>query len=50
MRIFSLIAVVSFVSSFGPVNVVLAGIDYVNDGGSFTLTSGVLDRDPIARI
>ena len=29
------------------VNVVLAGIDYVNDGGSFTLTSGVLDRDPI---
>ena len=31
----------------GQVNVVLAGIDYVNDGGSFTLTSGVLDRDPI---
>lgn len=31
----------------GQVNVVLTGIDYVNDGGSFTLTSGVLDRDPI---
>jgi NAD(P)-dependent dehydrogenase (short-subunit alcohol dehydrogenase family) len=31
----------------GQVNVVLAGIDYVNDGGSFTLISGVLDRDPI---
>lgn len=31
----------------GQVHVVLAGIDHVNDGGSFTLTSGVLDRDPI---
>lgn len=31
----------------GQVNVVLAGMDHVNDGGSFTLTSGVLDRDPI---
>ncbi len=31
----------------GQVNVVLAGMDYVNDGGSFTLTSGVLDRDPV---
>ena len=31
----------------GQVNVVLAGLDHVNDGGSFTLTSGVLDRDPI---
>lgn len=31
----------------GQVNVVLAGIAHVNDGGSFTLTSGVLDRDPI---
>ena len=29
------------------VNLVLEGIDYVNDGGSFTLTSGVLNRDPI---
>lgn len=31
----------------GQVNVVLAGIDRISDGGSFTLTSGVLDRDPI---
>ena len=31
----------------GQVNLVLAGLDTVADGGSFTLTSGVLDRDPI---
>ena len=31
----------------GQINVVLAGLNYVDDGGSFTLTSGVLDRDPI---
>ncbi|MEM7523841.1 MAG: short chain dehydrogenase [Pseudomonadota bacterium] len=31
----------------GQVNVVLAGLSQINDGGSFTLTSGVLDRDPI---
>ena len=31
----------------GQVNVVLAGLDYVNDAGSFTLTSGILDRDPV---
>ncbi|WP_282607034.1 short chain dehydrogenase [Pelagibius sp. Alg239-R121] len=31
----------------GQVNLILAGLNYVNDGGSFTLTSGVLDRDPI---
>ena len=31
----------------GQVNVVLAGVRYLNDGGSFTLTSGVLSRDPI---
>lgn len=31
----------------GQINVVLAGLDYIKDGGSFTLTSGVLDRDPI---
>lgn len=31
----------------GQVNLVLAGIDRLPDGGSFTLTSGVLDRDPI---
>ena len=29
------------------VNLVLEGFDHVNDGGSFTLTSGVLNRDPI---
>ena len=29
------------------VNLVLEGFDYVNDGGSFTLTSGVTNRDPI---
>jgi NAD(P)-dependent dehydrogenase (short-subunit alcohol dehydrogenase family) len=29
------------------VNLVLEGIAYMNDGGSFTLTSGVLNRDPI---
>jgi hypothetical protein len=29
------------------VNLVLEGFDYINDGGSFTLTSGVLNRDPI---
>jgi NAD(P)-dependent dehydrogenase (short-subunit alcohol dehydrogenase family) len=31
----------------GQVNLVLAGMGYVADGGSFTLTSGVLGRDPI---
>ncbi len=31
----------------GQINVMLAGLDHVNDGGSFTLTSGVLNRDPI---
>jgi NAD(P)-dependent dehydrogenase (short-subunit alcohol dehydrogenase family) len=29
------------------VNLVLEGFDYMNDGGSFTITSGVLNRDPI---
>lgn len=29
------------------VNLVLEGLEHVNDGGSFTLTSGVLNRDPI---
>ena len=29
------------------VNLVLEGFDYVNDSGSFTVTSGVLNRDPI---
>jgi len=31
----------------GQINLVLAGLSTVKDGGSFTLTSGVLDRDPI---
>ena len=31
----------------GQVNLVLIGKDHVNDNGSFTLTSGILDRDPI---
>jgi NAD(P)-dependent dehydrogenase (short-subunit alcohol dehydrogenase family) len=31
----------------GQVNLVLIGLPYVNDNGSFTLTSGILDRDPI---
>lgn len=29
------------------VSLVLEGMDYVTDGGSFTLTSGVTNRDPI---
>lgn len=31
----------------GQVNVVRIGLDYVHDKGSFTLTSGVLNQDPI---
>jgi NAD(P)-dependent dehydrogenase (short-subunit alcohol dehydrogenase family) len=31
----------------GQVNLVLIGRDFVSDGGSFTLTSGVLSHDPI---
>jgi NAD(P)-dependent dehydrogenase (short-subunit alcohol dehydrogenase family) len=31
----------------GQVNLVLIGQAFVNDGGSFTLTSGIADRDPI---
>ncbi|NNN05032.1 MAG: short chain dehydrogenase [Elusimicrobia bacterium] len=31
----------------GQVNLVLIGRDFVNDGGSFTLTSGILDTNPI---
>lgn len=33
----------------GQVNLVLLGTRYVNDSGSFTLTSGVLDRDPVLK-
>lgn len=31
----------------GQVNLVLAGMKAINDGGSFTLTSGILSDDPI---
>lgn len=31
----------------GQINVALVGLNYLNDNGSITLTSGVLDRDPI---
>ena len=31
----------------GQVNIVLIGKNYINDAGSFTLTSGVLSHDPI---
>ena len=30
------------------VNLVLEGFDFLNDGGSFTVTSGVTNRDPIS--
>jgi NAD(P)-dependent dehydrogenase (short-subunit alcohol dehydrogenase family) len=33
----------------GQVNVVLAAQHYVNDGGSFTLTSGILANEPIRK-
>lgn len=32
----------------GQVNLVLIGRNYLNEGGSFTLTSGILNVDPIA--
>src|SRR5262245_4140631 len=31
----------------GQVDLVLQGFDYVTDGGSFTLTSGIAERDPV---
>ncbi|MBS0351972.1 MAG: short chain dehydrogenase [Proteobacteria bacterium] len=31
----------------GQVNLVLLGVNYLNEGGSFTLTSGILNQDPI---
>jgi NAD(P)-dependent dehydrogenase (short-subunit alcohol dehydrogenase family) len=31
----------------GQVNLVLLGLPHLSDGGSFTLTSGILDRDPV---
>jgi NAD(P)-dependent dehydrogenase (short-subunit alcohol dehydrogenase family) len=33
----------------GQVNLVLIGREHLRDGGSFTLTTGVLDRDPIVQ-
>lgn len=33
--------------TMGQINLVLAGLTSLAEGGSFTLTSGVLDRDPI---
>lgn len=31
----------------GQVNLILIGLHYINDNGSFTLTSGILNHDPI---
>ena len=31
----------------GQVNLVFEGLKHLNDGGSFTLTSGILSRDPV---
>jgi NAD(P)-dependent dehydrogenase (short-subunit alcohol dehydrogenase family) len=31
----------------GQINLVLLGLDHISDGGSITLTTGVLDRDPV---
>lgn len=33
--------------AMGQINLVLAGMKHISDNGSFTLTSGVLDRDPV---
>lgn len=33
--------------TLGQINLVSVGQHYINDGGSFTLTSGVLNKDPI---
>ncbi|GAB3043666.1 hypothetical protein GCM10027286_02540 [Virgibacillus ainsalahensis] len=33
----------------GQINLVLLGMDHVNDGGSFTLTTGIIMDEPIAR-
>ena len=33
----------------GQVNLVLYGLDHVNENGSFTLTSGISDREPVPR-
>lgn len=31
----------------GQVNIVLVGLEYIQDNGSFTLVSGILDHDPV---
>ncbi len=31
----------------GQINLVLLGMDYINEGGSFTLTTGIMMDDPI---
>jgi len=31
----------------GQINLILLGLPYINDAGSFTLTSGILNHDPI---
>jgi NAD(P)-dependent dehydrogenase (short-subunit alcohol dehydrogenase family) len=31
----------------GQINLVLEGLKHIADGGSFTVTSGILDRDPV---
>lgn len=31
----------------GQVNLVMAGLSFINDAGSFTLTSGILSHDPV---
>lgn len=33
----------------GQINLVLLGLNYVNDGGSFTLTTGIMMDDPVAQ-
>lgn len=33
----------------GQINLVLLGMDYVNDGGSFTLTTGIMMDDPVPK-
>lgn len=33
----------------GQINLVLQGLGSVSDGGSFTLTSGILDREPVLK-
>ena len=36
-----------FSKFLGQANVVMTGIEYMNEGGSFTLTSGITNREPI---